>query len=630
MKKVYFENTPLQAAQEKYFSLFNFQPKVELIPVTESLGRVTAESIYSKLSMPNYNASAMDGIAVKAETTHSTSRLKLHQDYEVVDTGDPIPKQFDAVVMIEYVQQIDENTVEIMESVNPWTNIRQIGEDIVVQEMILPIYHKIRPVDQGALLAGGIIEIPVLARPKVAIIPTGDELVEPTLNLKSGDIIEFNGTVLSSYVKEWGGEPIYRGVVRDDLQEIRQAVERALEETDIVVINAGSSLGRGDYTPEVIAQTGELIVHGLATRPAKPVALGKSSNGKPIIGVPGYPVSAYLTMDWFVKPLMNQFSHNAFPERNKLKVKLGRRIVSKMGVEDFIRVTIGKVNGSYIANPLSRSAGITMTMVKADGLLRIPMQSLGYEQGDEVEIELYNSLEKIDNTIMFAGSHDILIDLLASTIKRSRYDYSITSSNVGSLAGLLAVAKGESHAASINLLDEKTGDYNISFIKKYLADNNVVLINLAYRQQGWLVQKDNPRNIETINDLTAEGIRYFNRQRGAGTRILFDYLLKQTDISEKDIYGYTRESFSHLSLAAAIKGDNADVGLGIKSSAKAMDLDFIPVAEERFDLVMSKEFYESAAGKVLLELINSTHFKAEIEAIGGYSCRDTGKVIYQQ
>lgn len=630
MRKVYFENTPLQVAQEKYFSLFNFQPKVELIPVTESLGRVTAEPIYSKLSMPNYNASAMDGIAVKAERTHSNSILKLHQDYEVVDTGDPIPKQFDAVVMIEYVQQIDEETVEIMEAVNPWMHIRQIGEDIVAQEMILPIYHKIRPVDQGALLAGGIIEIPVLARPKVAIIPTGDELVEPTLNLIAGDIIEFNGTVLSSYVKEWGGEPIYRGVVRDDLQEIRQAVEFALEEADIIIINAGSSLGRGDYTPEVIAQTGELIVHGLATRPAKPVALGRAINGKPIIGVPGYPVSAYLTMDWFVKPLMDWFSHNASPARRKLKVKLGRRIVSKMGVEDFIRVTIGKVNESYIANPLSRSAGITMTMVKADGLLRIPMQSLGYEQGDEVEVELYNSLEKIDNTIMFTGSHDIIIDLLASAIKRSKYDYSITSSNVGSLAGLLAVAKGESHVASINLLDEKTGDYNISFIKKYLADNNVVLVNLAYRQQGWLVQKDNPSNIQTINDLTAEGIRYFNRQRGAGTRILFDYLLKQADISEKDIYGYTRESFSHLSLAAAIKGDNADVGLGIKSSAKAMDLDFIPVAEERFDLVMSKGFYDSAAGKVLLELINSTLFKAEIEAVDGYSCRDTGKINYQQ
>ncbi|MFV9510082.1 molybdopterin biosynthesis protein [Tepidibacillus sp. LV47] len=632
MRKIYLEDTPLHEAQEKYFKLFQFQPKVEMIPTTESLGRITAEPIFAKVSNPNFHASAMDGIAVKAEKTysaneHSPLRLKLHQDYEVVDTGDPIPEQFDAVIMVEYLHQIDEETVEIIEPASPWKHIRQIGEDIVAGEMILPIHHKIRPVDQGALLAGGILEVPVIAKPKIAIIPTGSELVKPTVDLKAGDLIEFNGTVFSGFVKEWGGEPIYKGIVIDDFELIRQAVLEALEEADMVLMNAGSSAGREDFTSSVIESVGEVIVHGVATRPGKPVVLGRGYNGKPIIGVPGYPVSAYLAMDWFVKPLMHQFQGIAMPERRKIKVKLGRRITSKMGAEDFIRLNIGKVNGQYVANPLTRSAGVTMSMVRADGLLRIPIHSQGYEQGEEVEVELYKPLEQIDRTIVFAGSHDLTLDLLASAVKRVDAKYSLSSAHVGSLAGILAIRKEESHVAGTHLFDEKTGEYNIPFIKQYIGNQEVVLVNLVYRQQGWIVQKGNPKGIHSIEDLTKKEVRYINRQRGAGTRILFDYLLKQAGITPEQIYGYTREDFSHLSLAAAIKGSNADVGLGIYSAAKVLDLDFIPVAEERYDLLMTKEFYQSELGQLLMQVITSESFKNEVESMGGYSCRDTGKLL---
>ncbi len=635
MKKFYFENTPLQEAQEKYIPMFTFSPKVELIPTTECLGRITADPIFAKVSMPNFHASAMDGIAVKAERTYSAHEqspllLKLHEDYEVIDTGDPIPEAFDAVIMIEYIQQIDEETVEILEPATPWAHIRQIGEDIVAGEMIIPGHHQIRPVDQGALLAGGILEVPILAKPKVAIIPTGTELVKPTMDLKEGDIIEFNGTVFSSYVKEWGGEPIYKGIVIDDLKLITKTVKESLEEADIVLMNAGSSLGREDFTSTVIESLGELLLHGVATRPGKPVVIGKSYNGKPIIGVPGYPVSAYLAMDWFVKPLVHQFLGLANPNRRKIMVKLGRRIVSKMGAEDFIRINIGKVNGQYIANPLTRSAGVTMSMVRADGLLRIPIESQGFEQGEEIEAELYRSLDQIDKTIVFTGSHDLTLDLLASTIKNVNPAYSLTSAHVGSLAGLLAIKKGESHVAGTHLLDEQTGEYNVSFIKKYLGEIPTVLVNLVYREQGWIVQKGNPKNIKTVADITKKGVQYINRQRGAGTRILYDYLLEQANIEAEDIYGYTREDFSHLSLAAAIKGGSADVGLGISSAAKEMDLDFIPVAEERYDLVMTKEFFNSEAGKVLLRVITSEAFKLEVEKLGGYSTRDAGKIIYEQ
>ncbi|WP_339062016.1 molybdopterin biosynthesis protein [Tepidibacillus marianensis] len=469
----------------------------------------------------------------------------------------------------------------------------------------------------------------MIAKPKIAVIPTGTELVKPTTDLKSGDIIEFNGTVFSSYVKEWGGDPIYKGIVIDDFDLIKKAVEDALEEADMVLMNAGSSAGREDFTSSVIDTLGEVIVHGVATRPGKPVVLGKGYNGKPIIGVPGYPVSAYLAMDWFVKPLMQQFQGIAKPNRRKIKVKLGRRITSKMGAEDFIRLNIGKVNGQYVANPLTRSAGVTMSMVRADGLLRIPIQSQGYEQGEEVEVELYKPLDQIDRTMVFAGSHDLILDLLASAIKKSDATYSLSSAHVGSLAGILAIRKGENHVAGTHLLDEKTGEYNIPYIQKYVGNQEIVLVNLVYRQQGWIVQKGNPKEIHSIEDLTKKDIRYINRQRGAGTRILFDYLLKQANLVPDQIYGYTREDFSHLSLAAAIKGGNADAGLGIYSAAKVLDLDFIPVAEERYDLLMNKEFYQSELGQLLLNVITSDSFKNEVESMGGYSCRDTGNLLYQ-
>lgn len=634
MRKIYLEDTPLDEAIEKYLSQFNFKPRFEKIEVIKSLGRVTAESIFAKVSMPNFHASAMDGVTVKAESTfsaHESSplQLKLNKDYVVVDTGDPIPKQFDTVIMIEDIHQIDEETIEIIEPASPWQHIRQIGEDIVASEMILPNNHKIRPVDQGALLAGGITEITVIAKPKVAIIPTGTELVEPTTDLKTGDIIEFNGTVFANYVTEWGGEPLYKGIIIDDFDLIKKGVEAALEEADIVLMNAGSSAGREDFTSKIIETVGELNMHGVATRPGKPVALGKGANGKPIIGVPGFPVSAYLSVDWFLKPLIHKYVGITNPKRNLLRVKLGRRVVTKMGAEDFVRVNIGKINGQYIANPLTRSAGVTMSLVRADGILRIPINSQGIEQGKEVNIELYHSIDEIDKTILIAGSHDMILDVLASVIKHTESDYHVRSSHIGSLAGILAIQKGETHIAGSHLFDEQTGEYNVSYVKKHLKNESTVLVNLVYRQQGWIVPKGNPKGLKTLEDIKSKKASYINRQRGAGTRILFDYLLKQKNISPNEIYGYKREDFTHLSLAAAIKGGNADIGLGIYSAAKTMELDFLPVTEERYDLLMRKEFYESESGQALMKTITSSEYKSQVEALGGYSCRNTGKIMYQ-
>jgi putative molybdopterin biosynthesis protein len=632
MRKIYLEDTPLREAQEQIRKRIRFVPEVEIIPTTQALGRVTAQPIYAKVSMPNYHASAMDGIAVKAEKTYGADerhpvRLKLGEDYVEVDTGDPIPDGYDAVIMIEDIHQIDEQTVEILEPAAPWQHIRPIGEDVVAGEVIVPDRHKLRPVDLGALLAGGNVTVPVLRKPRVAIIPTGTELIPPSENVAEGKIIEFNGTVFAAYLQEWGAEPVYRGIVPDDFALIKEAVKAAVRDADLVLLNAGSSAGREDFTVHVVEELGEVLTHGVATRPGKPVVVG-IVEGKPVIGLPGYPVSAYLNLEWFARSLIHHYYGLTEPQRPRIKATIGRRIVSVMGAEDFIRVTIGCIDGKYIANPLTRSAGVTMSMVRADGLLRIPPGHLGYEQGETAEVELYRPLEQIHNTVVATGSHDLSMDVLHSLIRKRNPGCFLVSSHVGSMGGILAIQKGEAHIAGVHLFDEATGSYNLPYVEKYLHGCDVVLVQLVYRQQGWIVKKGNPLHIETVRDLAKPGVTYINRQRGAGTRLLFDYLLKQEGIMRDQIYGYSREAVSHLSVAAAVAGGTADVGLGIYSAATAMGLDFIPVAEERYDLLMSGAFYRSSAGQELLDCIRSREFAREVEALGGYSCRDSGNLIY--
>ncbi|MFM1651814.1 molybdopterin biosynthesis protein [Brevibacillus sp. B_LB10_24] len=633
MRKIYLEDTPLREAQHNLLQRVPFTAETELIPTGAALGRVTAEAVLAKVSMPNYNASAMDGIAVKAEKTYGADeqrpvRLKLGEDYVTVDTGDPIPNGFDAVIMIEHIHQIDEQTVEIMEAVAPWQHIRPIGEDVVVGDMIVPAWHKLRPVDLGALLAGGILQVPVLRKPKVAIIPTGTELIPPAEEVAEGEIIEFNGTVFSAFLQEWGAEALYRGIVKDDYNLIKAALQQAVREADIVLLNAGSSAGTEDYTVHVIDELGEVLTHGVATRPGKPVVIGLVED-KPVIGLPGYPVSAYLALEWFVRPLVHQYLGQIELQRPKITAKMGRRVVSVMGAEDFVRMNIGCIDGQYIANPLTRAAGVTMSMVRADGLLRIPAGHLGYEQGEEAEIELYRPIEHIRQTIVASGSHDLSVDILHSLLREIHPEQFLISSHIGSMGGILAIQKGEAHIAGVHLFDEVSGTYNVPFIEKYLPAQDVVLLQLVYRQQGWIVKKGNPHQLQSAADIANKRLTYMNRQRGAGTRLLFDYLLKQEGISREQIYGYTREAVSHLSVAAAVAGGTADAGLGIYSAAAAMDLDFIPVAEERYDLLMSRKFYQSEQGQTLLELIRSPRFREQVESLGGYSCRDSGNMVYE-
>lgn len=628
----YLSNIPLQEGIEKYckFLDINKVRDTEYIDVEKSLNRMSSEAIYANLSAPFYNCSAMDGIAVKAESTFLANEqnmitLEESKDYIVVDTGDPIPKEFDAVIMVEDLLEKEDNSVKIIKPAIPWQHIRCLGEDVVEKEMIIPSFHTIRPQDIGSMISGKIDKIQAFKEFKVGIIPTGTELIDRHETPKIGDIIEFNSRLFEGLILEYEAVPIIYPIVEDNYEKIKTSVLRALEECDMVLINAGSSQGREDFTYDIIEELGEVCIHGLAIKPGKPAILGKINN-KAVVGIPGYPVSAWVVMENIVKPVIRKSIYKEVKEKEKIEATLSKRVMSTLKYEEFVRVKLGLINNKYVATPIKRGAGTITTLVNADGVIRIPQNVEGINEGEKVDIELLKDISEINNTIISIGSHDIVMDIINDElIKESFGKVHLSSTHVGSFQGLLSIIKGESHIAPIHLFDVESETYNIPFINKYLEED-VALIKLVKRTQGIIVKKGNPLNIKSVNDLI--NVRYINRQKGSGTRILFDYLLKKNNINKDDINGYEREEFTHMSLAKAIENGDADCGLGVYSAAHIFDLDFIPICEEEYDLLLKKDMLNSKYINSLLSTINKESFINKVKSLGGYNLENMGEVVY--
>jgi len=633
-RNVYLSNMEVEKALQLIIDRLDthsMERATEKVSVIESTGRVTIVPIFAKYSSPNYNASAMDGISVKAIATFGASegnpiKLRLKEDFIYVDTGDPIQEPYDSVIMIEDVVEVDENTLEIIKATSPWQHIRPIGEDIVAHELIIPSNHEIRPVDVGALLSGGITEVEVFKKPKVGIIPTGTEIIEPGKPMEIGSIIESNSRVFEGLTKELGGVPYRYKPVPDEYETLKSNIKIAIDENDIVLVNAGSSAGSEDYTVKLVAELGEVLVHGIATKPGKPTILG-IIKGKPIIGIPGYPVSAYFVFDTFAKPLIKLYQGQAPDENPSVEAVVSKRLISSLQHREYVRMKLGQVDGKLIATPLNRGAGATMSLVRADGVVIIPQNSEGIEAGEKVSVELLKSLKEINNTIVSIGSHDLLMDLLGNFIHKKSSKYFLSSAHVGSMGGIMALRRGEAHMAPIHLLDEHTGKYNICFIKRYLPSVEMALIKGVKRIQGFIVPKGNPRNIQAFDDLGGGNLQFVNRQRGSGTRILVDYLLKEKNIDNEKINGYEREMATHMAVAAAVSSGTADVGVGVLSAAKAMELDFVPIGEESYDFAIPVKYLGEEMIKICIETLQSNEFKEKLEELGGYRLENTGEVI---
>ena len=631
----YLSDLPLDEALERFRALLDqsgiaLTTAFETIPLIEARGRVTAAPVWAVASSPHYDASAMDGIAVRAKETigaTESSPLRLSSPDQVrwVDTGDPMPDGFDSVIMVEHVHELDDATIEIRAPVPPYHHVRPIGEDIVATELILPKNHVLRPVDLGACAAAGLTDVSVSRKPVVTIIPTGTELVPIGATLKPGDIVEFNSLIIGGLVDEWGGSSQTSPPVADDYEAIKTAVSNAAVESDIVLVNAGSSAGSEDYTAEIVADLGELAVHGVAIRPGHPVVLGVV-NGKPTLGIPGYPVSAALSCELFVKPLIEKALGLREVSRDIADATIARNVHSPLGEDEYLRVKLGRVRERMVATPIQRGAGVIMSLVRADGLVKIPRLSEGVEAGTQVTVNLLRPLEAIEHTIVATGSHDLVLDLIASELTGTG-GVSFASSNVGSLGGLRAIDRGEAHLAGTHLLDEESGEYNVSFLRRYVRNQCVVLVNLVHRVQGFIIPKGNPASIESLNDLAREDIVFVNRQRGSGTRVLLDYKLVAAGIDTQQVAGYEREEYTHLAVAAAVAGGRANVGLGILSAARAIGMDFIPLFDERYDLAIPEDIYDSKLLAPMLQLIQSSDFRVKVEELGGYDAGQMGEVI---
>ena len=629
----YLTNVPLQKAREEYLEMLQtngFAHKTEKIPVWDACGRVTAHAVYAHICAPHYAASAMDGVAVTAKNTFGateTTPVTLQEgQFTVLDTGDPIPEGCDAVIMVEDIVKNDDGSITIHEAAAPWQHIRQIGEDICAGEMILPSYTAVSPSAIGAMIAGGVLEVEVVRKPVVGIIPTGDEIIPPCTDPKPGDILEFNGSIFSAMVRQWGAEATVYPIVPDKFDEIKGMVAKAADECDLVILNAGSSAGREDFSAKVIRELGEVLYHGIAMKPGKPAILGRVAD-TPVLGVPGYPVSGIIVIEQLLKPLIDHWLKVSAQPSCYAKAILTRPVVSGLKYEEFVRVRMGYVGDKLMASPLSRGSGVVSSFMKADGIMEVAQGLEGYEAGSEVDVRLLSPAEKLRNTLVVIGSHDPLLDELADMMHVADKDVFMSSSHVGSMGGIMAIRRGEAHAAGCHLLDTATGGYNISFIKKYFPKGGVKLVRCVGRQQGMMVAKGNPLNIQQFADIAREGMRYVNRQKGSGTRILTDYLCKQADLDADKIYGYDREELTHNSVAVQIASGSADAGMGIYSAAKLYDLDFIPICIEEYDLLIPDHAWDTPQVQQMLAVLKSEAFKEKILSMGGYTVENPGEVI---
>lgn len=649
---VYLKDIPLENARQRLMSSLEEHQLIgicgqEEIPLNEfAVGRILADGVWAKISSPHYHASAMDGFAVYASQTQDALpskpiRLLAGENSFYVDTGDPLPERTNAVIPIENVEPVfDEMATErdprhpqailIRSAVTPWSHVRLLGEDIVATQLVLAAGQILRPFDLGAVAACGHSHVHVIRKPQVAVIPTGDELIEIGKEAKAGDIIEYNSMMIAAQVNSWGGETHRYPIVKDDPDCLREAVIHAAARSDLILLNAGSSAGSEDYSAQVIESLGELLVHGVAVRPGHPVIIGMISSMNPggerfvpIIGVPGYPVSAALTCELFVEPLITMWSGMKQKIIDEVEAELTHKITSPAGDDDMVRVALGKVHGRLMAAPLSRGAGVITSLVRADGITIIPRGVQGMEAGEKVHIRLYRSQRELENTLFFTGSHDLTLDVLAEYLAEK--GHRLVTSNVGSLGGLLALRKAEAHACGSHLLDPDTGIYNDTYIRQYLPGMKMMIMKWVGRIQGLLVQKGNPKNIQTLKDLTHAEVTFANRQRGAGTRVLLDYQLKKLGIANEEIHGYQDEEYTHLGVAAAVLSGRADCGLGIKAAATALDLDFIPLFNETYELVIPDEDFRSELIQPVIHAAEDQEFRSRIGKLPGYDVTHMGE-----
>jgi len=650
MRKIFRELVSIDKAKELLFSKFKPKVEVEEIPLLEAYGRILAEDIYAKIDVPPFDRAVMDGFAVKAEDTFDAMednpvRLKLigcvsageMPAVEVekgtaveISTGAVVPKGANAVVMVEHTTTKN-GYVYVYKPVAPMQNIASAGSDIMAGELLVRKGTVITAREIGLLSAVGVDKVKVFKKPKVAVISTGNEIVEIGKELEAGKIYDINLYTLSAKVLECGCIPIPLGIAKDSYEDLKAKIEEGLKRADVVITSGGTSAGLGDMVYRVFEEFGEVIVHGVAVKPGKPTVIAVAGD-KVLFGLPGYPVSALMIFEVLVAPLLREMAGLGSVKPNVVKAVLPVKVYSEIGRREFRPVALVKADG-FIAYPFTEYSGAISTLAKADGFIEIPENKVFLEEGEVVEVTLFGEFKPADLVII--GSHCVGIDVLLDVLNR-REPISAKVINVGSTGGILAVKRGEADIAGTHLLDE-SGEYNIPYLKRFGLSGKAVLVKGYEREQGFIVAKGNPKNIKGFEDLLRQDVTFINRNPGSGTRILLDMKLKE--LAEKlglsfeevkaKIRGYEVEAKTHTSVAVAVLMGKADVGLGIKTVADYYGLDFIPVRPEEYDFVIRKDRLEKREVRMFLDALKSDEFKQEVEKrLPGIRITDrTGEII---
>jgi len=630
-RNIYLKKASLEKAQKLLLEHFkDYELKTEKVKTKNSQNRVTAQAVYAEKSAPDFYASAMDGVAVKADRTNYASErepviLEKGKDFTYVDTGDSIPQEFNAVIKIEEIEKISEKEIEVIKSVPVWHNIRSIGESVIKQQLIIPANTEIEVFDIGAMLEAGVTEVEVYQKPKVGIIPTGSELVSPESDIKKGQLVDFNSTMLKLSAENWGSQATNYGIVKDDYEKIKKNIMEANENNDLTIIIAGSSAGREDYTLSILQKLGEVLVHGIEIMPGKPLIIAEVNN-KPVIGIPGYPLSALLDFNLFVKPLIKSMYGLEYELPIKLKAKVKKKIPSTAGLKEFVRVNLTEIENELVAVPQKRGSASMHSLINADGVMPIKESKEGIFSGGFTDVYILKSKNKIKNNLMMIGSHDLAVDKLINQIKKNKENFELNIQSVGSMSGLVSLKRGECQLAGAHLLEPETGEYNISYINDLFKNEKMAVINLVHREQGLMVKKNNPKRLNDINSLKDENVKFINRQRGSGTRVLLDYLLKTNNIDKTNIKGYDKEELTHMGAAVQVAEGTADAALGIRAAASAVGLDFIPIKKEKYDIILKKKSLEDPRIKRLIKIIKSSPFQKAVKELKGYDLKNSGEI----
>jgi len=634
-RNVFLHDVPLEQARSQFEAALARagvrNRATEAVALDDALDRVTAAPVIARLSSPHYHACAMDGIAVVSARTAGALEtapveLLIGSDAIVVDTGDPLPDGFDAVIAIEQVEPRPNGRVAVRAAAAPFQHVRAIGEDVVASEVVVPALRRLGVADLAACATAGVATVEVVRRPRVAVIMTGDELVDVTTDAPAaGAILDSNGVLLRACVRSYGGEVALARRVPDEEEALVAAVRDAIAAADVVVVNAGSSAGRDDYTARVFARFGDVVVHGVAIRPGHPLVLAVARDAViPLLGIPGYPVSAAICADLFLRPLLERLGRRDAADPSVVEVELTRKLYSPLGEDEYVRAVAARVDGRLVATPLRRGAGVITSLSRANVLVTIPRFSEGARAGTRMNARALRPLAQIERTLLAVGSHDVALDLLAGRLAYD--DIELVSAHVGSIAGLVALRERSAHLAGTHVLDPATSAYNDAAVRRYGPREPVALVRLAQREQGLIVAPGNPLAIASLADVARTHVRYVNRQPDAGTRILLDALLARAGIEPESIAGYERIEFSHLAVAQLVANGNADTGLAIRAAAHAFGLDFVSVAWEPYDLALPVRSLDEPRIARLIAILHEPAFRAEVEALGGYDCARAGDV----